>query len=300
MNRYPSTQRALARGHHSRSCSLASLCAALIVAVLWLPGAASADSISLSVTREPVQELTSQITFQAVAEASAFAAVYVNAPGIPCAPDPEADVGTAIVAPEIWTLPSAAGPFEGSGNYAPPSTGAYTMCGWVMRYDPNGVANSRGPITASSATPLDVRAPKVSLALSLPYPARAGKSFALNVRITSEVPRELVVEDAPLGRHGCPVNPAAGSGEHLIETEIDGGPWVKHFNVGPMLAGRHLFCAWGDVPGDNGIDPQKRASLIVTVIGPKHRSRHQHRPRSTGSHCQDFSTCQRAGGPFGP
>jgi hypothetical protein len=280
---------------------LASLCVALITAVLWLPGAASADSISLSVTRESVQELTSQVTFQAVAEVSAFAAVYINAPGSPCAPDPEADVGTAIMSPEIWTPPSAAGPFEGSGNDTPPSTGAYTMCGWVIRYDPNVVANGRGAITASISTPLDVRAPNISMALSLPHPAQAGKPFALNVHITSEVPRELVVEDTPLGSPRCPVNPAAGSGERLIETEIDGGPWVKRFNAEPLPAGRHLFCAWADPPGDNGLDPQRHASLIVTVSRSKHRSaRHQHRSPTTGSPCPEFSKCQHGGGPFGP
>jgi hypothetical protein len=301
MNCHPSAQRALARVSRSRFRSLVGPCAVLIAAVLWLPGAATADSISLSVTREPIEELTSQITFQAVAEASAFAAVYINVPGIPCAPDPEADEGTAIVSPEIWTLPSAAGQFEGSGNYTPPSSGGYTMCGWVIRYDPSGVANSRGVITASSATPLDVRAPKISLALSLPRPAQLGKSFAVNARITSEVPRELVVEEAPSGSRRCPVNPSAGSGEHLIDTEIDGGPWVKRLNVEPLPAGRQLFCAWADRPGDNGLEPQRHASLTVTVSRAKHRhARHRHSSRTSGTRCSDLSTCQHGGGPFGP
>lgn len=301
MNRHPSARRALARRLHSRRCPLASLCAGLITAVLWLPGAASADSISLSVTREPVQEVAGQVRFQAVAETRAFAAVDINAPGVPCAPDPEADVGTAIIAPEIWTPPSAAGPFEGSGNYTPPSTGAYTICGWLIGYDPNGLANSQGPITASNSTSLDVRAPNISLALNLPRPARVGKPFAVNVHINSEVPRELVVEFAPLGSHQCPVNPAAGIGQRLIDTEIDGGPWTKRFDVEPLSAGRYRFCAWADPPADNGLDPQRQASLIVTVSrSTQRRARHQHRSRPTGSRCPDFSTCQHRGGPFGP
>ncbi len=299
MNHHPSAPRALARRHHSRSCSLASLCAGLIVAVLWLPGSASADSISLSVTPEPVQERTSQITFQADAEARAFAAVYVNAPSIPCAPDPEADVGIAIITPEIWTLPSAVGPFEGSGNYTPPSTGAYTMCGWLIRYDPNVVANGHGPITASSSTALDARAPNINLALSLPHPARAGKPFALNIHITSEVTRELVVERTRLAS-GCPANPAAHGSEHLIDTEIDGGPWMKHLDVEPLPAGRYRFCAWATPPADNGLDPQASTSLAVTVARSKHGVRHQYRSRPTGTRCPEFSTCQHGGGPFGP
>lgn len=65
------------------------------------------------------------------------------------------------------------------------------MCGWLIRYDPNVVANGHGPITASSSTALDARAPNINLALSLLHPARAGKPFALNIHITSEVTREL-------------------------------------------------------------------------------------------------------------
>jgi hypothetical protein len=279
MNHHPSAPRALARRHHSRSsCSLASLCAGLIVAVLWSPGSAFADSISLSATPEPVQERTSQITFQA---------------------DTEADVGTAIITPEIWTLPSAVGPFEGSSNYTPPSTGAYTMCGWLIRYDPNVVANGQGPITASSSTPLDVRAPNVSLALSLPHRAHAGKPFALNALITSEVNRELVVERTRLAG-GCPVNSAARGSEHLIDTEIDGGPSVEHVDVEALPAGRYLFCAWATPPADNGLDPQVNRSLVVTVARPKHLLRHQYRSQPTGSGCPEFSTCQHGGGSFGP
>lgn len=300
MNRHPSARRALARRLHSRSCSLASLCAGLITVFLWLPGAASADSISLSVKPAPVQELTSQITFQAVIEAEGFAAVDVNAPGIPCAPDPEADDGTTIIAPEDRTLPSPAGPFEGSGNYTPASTGAYTICGWLIRSDLDTV-NGRGPITASSSVPLDVRAPNVSLALSLPRPARVGKPFAVDVHIASEVPRELVVEDTPLGSHRCPVNPAAGSEERFIDTEIDGGPWVKRFDVEALPAGRYLFCAWADPPADHGLDPQVSRSLIVTVRRSKHRRvHHPHASRPSGARCPEFSTCQHGGGPFGP
>jgi hypothetical protein len=159
--------------HRLRPCSLAGLCAGLIAAVLWPAGTAHADSISLSVTPEPVQELTSQITYQAYAEELASAVVYVNARGVPCAPNPEADVGTLIIAPITFGFPEA-GSSENSGNYTPPSTGAYTACGWLYRFD-GEAANGRGPVTASSSIPLDVRAPKISLALSLPHPARRSR-----------------------------------------------------------------------------------------------------------------------------
>jgi hypothetical protein len=67
--------------------SLAGLCASVTATVLLLAASAHADSISLSVAPEPVQELTSQITYQAAVEARAFAAVDVNYPGVPCAPN---------------------------------------------------------------------------------------------------------------------------------------------------------------------------------------------------------------------
>jgi hypothetical protein len=222
------------------------------------------------------------------------------AQGVPCAPNPEADTGTGIVVPEVSPLPSMPGTFEGSGNYTPPSTGAYTMCGWLIRYDALA-ANGRGSVTASSSTQLEVRAPNIGLSLSLPRPALAGRSFVLDVHATSEVTREIVVERAPSHGHGCPVNRAASRTEHLLDTEIDGGPRTQHIDVGPLPAGHYTFCAWADPPTDNGLDPQASTRLNTTVSRPaRRRARRQHGSRPGSARCPDFAACQHGGGPFSP
>lgn len=274
---------------------------ACLSAVLLLPSrTALAETISLSATPEAVQELTSQITYRASGENASFAAVYVNAPGVACAPNPEADVGTGIVVPELSPLPSTVGMLEGSANYTPSLNGSYTICGWLIRYDAMA-ANGRGPVTASSSTQFVVRAPNIRLALSLPRPAQAGRPFVLDVHATSEVTREIVLERAPSHGHRCPVNWAASRTEHLIDIEIDGGPRVQHVDVGPLPAGRYVFCAWADPPADNGLDPQASATLDMIVSRSRHqRARHQHPTRPTSSRCPEFSTCQQGGGPFSP
>lgn len=126
---------ASAHRRYARHGWLVGLCACLSAVLLLPSGTALADTISLSAAPEAVQELTSQITYRASGENASFAAVYVNAPGVACAPNPEADVGTGIVVPELSPLPSTVGMLEGSANYTPSLNGSYTICGWLIRYD---------------------------------------------------------------------------------------------------------------------------------------------------------------------
>ena len=271
--------------HRLRPGSLAGLCAGLIAAVLWLAGTAYADSVSLSVTPEPVQELTSEITYQAFTEEPLMASVYVNAPGVPCAPNPVTDSGTAVVVPNMLT-PALVGSFSGAGNYTPPTSGAYTMCGWLTGVG-SIVHPEGGEVATAISVPLQVRIPRIGLSLTLPRRVVPGKRFVLDVHATSEVTRKVIVEGMRLTSRGCPLDRAASTAEPLLEAEIEGGPWLKHTVIEPLPAGRYIFCAWADPPADNGLDPQASTSLVVTVSrsrglrrAKKHgRPRHPHRFR---------------------
>ena len=127
----------------------------LTALALTLPGTALADTMTLSISPEATEEVTSEVTYTASSVEKTFATVDVNNPGVPCAPDPEADNGHTIVEPGILT-PFNIGEFSGAGNYEFPSAGAYTVCGWLSI--PGSLAYpDDGPVTAAASLPLNVR-----------------------------------------------------------------------------------------------------------------------------------------------
>jgi len=226
--------------------------------------------MSLSIAPETVEELTSQITWTATSEEGTFAVLAVNNPGVPCAADPEADDGKTVT-PRHLLEPGSSGTFTGSVNYTPPSTGAYTVCGWLEV--PAGLLETDGgPVTATTSLPLEVREPHISLSLSVPRRPVPRKRFTLDLLSSSEVEREVVVEGIPYTRRGCPVNYAANSAQHLIDVNVTGGPWRSTVNVAPLRTGaKYIFCAWADPPTDGGLYPEATTSLILAIAHAKSR-----------------------------
>jgi hypothetical protein len=264
--------------------------APLTALALALPGAALADTMTLSIAPEPTEEVTSAVTYKADSSEGTLATVAVNNPGVPCAPDPEADSGQKIVEPTIILAPSI-GEFSGAGNYMFPASGAYTVCGWLsttgsLAYPDNG------PVMAATSLPLNVRLPTISLSLRFPQPVHVNKPFTLELVATSQVKREVVVEGLPYTKSGCPVNYAAGTAPHIIDTEVNGGPTTTTVDLKALPKGKYIFCAWADPYEDNGLDPQATTSIILDLTGhhaKKHKAkkkkrrnktRSTHRPRS--------------------
>jgi hypothetical protein len=250
---------------------------ALVALALALPSTALADTMALSIAPEPTEEVTSQVTYSANSSEGTLATVAVNNPGVPCAPDPEADNGQKIVEPTIILAPSI-GEFSGAGNYEFPGTGAYTVCGWLtttgsLAYPDNG------SVMAATSLPLDVRVPTISLSLRFPQPVRVKKEFALELIATSEVKREVVVDGMPYTKQGCPVNYAAGPEVHLIDTEVDGGPATTTTDMNALPAGKYIFCAWADPDGDKGLDPQATASIVLDLPGHQAKTIHKHKTK---------------------
>jgi len=265
-----------------RRWALVGACSAALT--LALPGIALADTMALSISPEATEEVTAEITYTANSAGRTFATVAVNNPGIPCAPDPEADNGHTIVEPAIY-IPPNVGEFNGAGNYKFSSTGAYTVCGWLN--SPDGIGDPGGPVTAAASLPLNVRLPTISLSLRFPRPVHADKPFALELVATSEVKREVVVEGVPYTKRGCPVNYAASNEPRIIDVEIDGGPTTTTADVNALQAGKYMFCAWADPYEDNGLDPEATTSVILDLSGhhtAKHKARkkkRRHKTRST-------------------
>lgn len=254
----------------------ALLAAPLAALALALPSTALADTMTLSIAPEPTEEVTSAVTYTANSASRTFATVAVNNPGVPCAPDPGADNGHTIVEPAIY-IPPNIGEFSAAGNYKFPSTGAYTVCGWLN--SPNGIGDPGGPVTASTSLPLDVRLPAISLSLRFPQPVHVNKPFVLQLVATSQVKREVVVEAMPYTKSGCPVNYAAGNEPRIIDTEIDGGPTTTTVDLKALRRGKYIFCAWADPYEDNGLYPQATTSIILNLTGHHTQKVHKHKHR---------------------
>ena len=272
------------RAHTARSphrtgqtARVGALCGLLFALMLLAPVAALADSMALSISPEPVANLTSEVTHTASSEEGTLAVVAANNPGVPCAANPAADDGQTITPGHIFDAGSVGG-FSGSVNYTPPSTGAYTLCGW-LEIPAGFIETDGGPITAAASLPINVRAPRISLALSFPRRPQPGHGFTLDLTASSEVKREVVVEGIPLTRRGCPVNYAAEEADHLIDKNVTGGPWRLASNVEPLRRGTYIFCAWADPTEDAGLEPQASTSLTVHVGTPPPPARPRKRPR---------------------
>ena len=253
--------------------------AMVVAGALAMPAAVSADSMTLAVPSTPVQEIGGQVSWSAVSEEPTLAVVAANNPGVPCASSPAADEGTTLT-PGHLLEGGNVGDWSGSADFTPPTPGAYILCGWLE--EPAGlIETDGGPVTATTSLQVQVRPPVISLKLSLPRAPQPGRPFVLNLTATSEVQRHMVVEGMAATRHGCPINYAVESDQHLIDQDITGGPWRLASNVEPLRRGTYSFCAWADPTEDSGLDPQASTSLTLHVgtqaPAPHPRKRHRHR-----------------------
>ncbi len=256
-----------------------ALLAISALAALAVPAAGWADSMTLTVPATPVQEIGGQVSWSAVSEEPALAVVAANNPGVPCASTPAADQGTTLT-PGHLLEGGHVGDWSGSAGFTPPTPGAYILCGWLE--EPAGlIETDGGPITTSTSLQVQVRAPVISLKLSLPRAPQPGRPFVLNLTATSEVQRHMVVEGMTATKHGCPINSSVENDQHLIDQDITGGPWRLASNVEPLRRGTYIFCAWADPTQDSGLEPQASTSLTVHVgtqpPAPQPSKRHHRR-----------------------
>jgi hypothetical protein len=256
-------------GHLPGACRVRALSLAVpavVVLAALAPTAAVADTMSLALDTEAVQNEATQVTYNAETEGEGFVTLALNPGSVPCGSTPEEDPGTTIVEPQLLTEPQS-GAFTGSASFTPAQPGAFLVCGWVTgwaKYD----IKTGGPELAAASLPIEVRPPHISLALSLPSAPVAGRSFTLDLTATSEVAREAIVVGVPATPAGCPADPAATGASHLIDATITGGPVLKSAVVDGLSAGsRWVFCAWAVVPGES--TPQASSSLVAEVPGAR-------------------------------
>lgn len=240
---------------------------------LFAAPACFADSMQLALSKEAVQEETTQLTFTASSEAVGFYALAVNPAATPCASQPEADAGT-VLNYEASEAHGNTGNYTGSVNFTPENTGPYILCGWITGEGP-GESSVLGPTLATASLPIEVRAPHISLSLGVPHRLAAHERFTLELTASSEVKRSLIVLAVP-PTHGCPVSAAATTAKNLLEADVTGGPRVFTAKIAPLAgASKWLFCAYADPPGDGSEHPQATTSAVLTLV--THEPHHQHK-----------------------
>jgi hypothetical protein len=241
---------------------------------LFAAPACLAESMQLALSKEAVQEQTTQVTFTASSVAVGYYALAVNPAGTPCASQPEADAGTALN--DMASEPHGeTGNYSGSVNFTPQNTGPYMLCGWIIGNGP-GESPVYGPTLATASLAIEARPPHITLSVGVPSRIHSGQKFRLRLTATSEVNREMIVVGVP-DTHGCPVSPAATTAANLIDTNLEGGPTVITAAMKPLYGhGRWIFCAYASPPKDKGEDPEATASAVLTVGAP---SAHHHKKK---------------------
>jgi hypothetical protein len=236
-----------------------------LAAILSLacPGAAAADSISLSIAPAPIKSVTSEVSWSAESEEGRFEVIEVNNPGVPCAANPAADNGSRI-SEQHGLEAGSTGSYGGALNFTPATTGEYEVCAWLVI--PAGLFDLEGgPVTASASLPINVRAPFIHLTLSVPRRPVPRRAFTIDLTAFSEALREFVVEGFSYTRRGCPVDSTAETlTPELIDQEDSGGPWRFAGNVEALRAGTYIFCAWANPP-EGQLYPEATAHLIVHI-----------------------------------
>lgn len=271
---------------HRAARRLVLAAAGILSLSLLAAPACLADSMQLGLSKEAVQEETTQVTFTASTEATGFYVLAVNPAGDPCASQPEADPGTTLN-DDASEAHGETGTYSGSANFTPQNNGPYILCGWITGKGP-GESSVLGPTLATASLPIEARAPHISLALGVPHRLAAHKSFTLELTASSEVKRDLIVLAVPdIG--GCPVSAAATTAKNLLEANVEGGPRAFTAKIAPLAgASKWLFCAYADPPGDGSQSPQATTSAVLTLISAsnhhrphkpkkKHKRRHQRR-----------------------
>ena len=174
--------------------------------------------------------------------------------GPPCAPDENADPGTAVDFGGAFA-DSIEGPFRSVGSYVADEPRDYLICAWVL-----DALGETGPPSAAMVT---VRPPVLRIAIRAPATARTGRPFTVRVDYQAEVPRYLTV--LVVRSPGC-----SRSGDALLGLTVDSGVVADDAEVSGIgsltstvrLArpGRHLVCGF--------LDENISGSAVAQLVAP--------------------------------
>jgi hypothetical protein len=211
------------------------LAATLAVALLGLiaPAFAQAESIEISPSAEPTQDVPVSIKVSGVADGHHKLWVFVNTSG-GCGSTPEYDFGSSLASGTTLS----AGSFEKTYSYTPTSIQTYTLCAYL---DENEFASP--DVTAESS--FTAAMPAASAAIEIKGKLTQNIPMKIEVAGTTEVARHLYVLVNTSG--GCGSTPEYDFGSSLASgTSISAGSWSGEYSYTPTSIQSYTVCAYVD------------------------------------------------------
>jgi hypothetical protein len=231
----------------------------LLVALgaLALPAHASAASIAISTSADPVEDVTYQVTLSGSTESDRYVYAAIKpAGGRPCASGQSGDDG------DEFASSSVQGSYSKTYNLTTRDSGDYVLCAWLQ--------NSSSDPTAVAATTkaLNVRVPHSAGSVQVPAQVKAGKVFQVGVTAQTEVDRYVY---ATVNSPGvpCGANYTADDDLDTLFSEANqGGPnsFVHNFTA-PSRGGVYTVCGWIQ-EGSSDTVPESTFSGQFTVLAP--------------------------------
>jgi hypothetical protein len=249
------------RTRRRRSILVAALAAVASVAVGPAGAAHAASSVAITVGADPVESIATQVGASgSTTESSPLLTVkYKPTGGSGCGANPDADDGNRAVSTYIQQT----GAFADGENIAFSRAGGYLVCAWLV-----GTGNT---VVAQDSKVVQVRIPKLSIALAVPAAVNQSATFQVSVTTQAEASRTLYVYLLTDTGRGCPANADAADTVDVAHPfylrTILGGPATLSTNESLGTSGAYLAC--GYIQYDNGSDPpQAVTSAAFTVVAP--------------------------------
>lgn len=214
---------------------------ALLTTALFLAvpaAAAQADSISLSVAPDRLEEVPFMVTAtgSGAEDHNVFATIKPAGP-TGCG----ATYGTDADGDDVMYANDAEGAYTTSGTAEVETPGPYLICAWVQEYSSDSVA------LAATSTMVDVRSARSSVTIHGPKTIRRGRTRSFTFSGATELDRYVFAKVKRTGSRGCGSSWDTDNGDSVLWSDSVQGfynvrkaPW--RFDIDHR--GHYLLCAW--------------------------------------------------------
>ncbi len=237
--------------------------ASVVLALSCAATAFAAPTIELTRgTPEPVESITTQLGAVVSNGGNDVFRLHVKPTGGEgCGANAQADHGEGVLDEGIT---SETNPVHYSRNWTFQAAGTYRLCAWV--------STGSEEVLAFAETTLTVRAPHLSLSISVPATVLPQQTFQVSTTAQAETERPVWEYVMPNTGDGCPANAAAagrasGSNTILDVWDVTGGPFTETKNESLSSPGVYLYCAYFEYPSPES-PPEASASAQMSVVPP--------------------------------
>ncbi len=206
--------------------------------VLAVPAFAQAESIKVSHSANPTQDVPVTITVSGEADGKHKLYAYVDEGEAACPTDPDFNSGTTLAGGGSLSV----GSFSKEYSFTPPTVANYSVCAYL---DESGY----GTPNVTNSQSFSAALPSGSLAVEVSSGATQDVPLTVKVSGTTEVGRKLYVY-ADEGAYACPTDPDFNSGTTLGNGEaISAGEFAKEYKYTPTNQASYTVCAYVDESG---------------------------------------------------